>query len=123
VDLRKPSQDRFRFESYSPSTTAPDVTLTDQASAAARIQAAGLTVGTISQIVAITPLGLVLAQDSPAGTIESLRSRGQVGLLPRRSSERPGLVRRMGHRQGPGWGRLGRGHADGSVPPEVPPGR
>jgi WD40 repeat protein len=57
-----------------PTTTVPPVTLWDQATAASRLQAAGLIVGTIARVVNLSPPGLVLAQNAPAGTVEPIGS-------------------------------------------------
>ena len=53
-----------------PTSTVPDVTLTDGGSATARIQGAGLTVGSVTPVVNFAAPGTVLAQNSPAGTVE-----------------------------------------------------
>ena len=53
-----------------PTSTVPDVTLTDEGSATARIQGAGLTVGSVTPVVNFAAPGTVLAQNSPAGTVE-----------------------------------------------------
>ena len=59
-------------------TTVPDVTGLTQAQADAAIQAAGLTVTVPDYVASTTPPGTVLAQDSPAGTIEPTGSPVQL---------------------------------------------
>src|SRR5262249_19146924 len=46
----------------------------DQGSAAATIEAAGLTVGNVTPVVDFSTPGTVLTQNSPAGTVEPQRS-------------------------------------------------
>ena len=53
-----------------PTRTVPDVTLTDEGSASARLQGAGLTVGSVTPVVNFAAPGTVLAQNPPAGTVE-----------------------------------------------------
>jgi PASTA domain len=57
-----------------PTRPVPDVVGTDQDSATARIQHAGLTLGNVTPIVDFAAPGTVLAQNSPAQTVEPQRS-------------------------------------------------
>jgi hypothetical protein len=57
-----------------PTTTVPPVTRTDQGSATATIEGAGLTVGNVTPVVDFSTPGTVITQNSPAGTIEPQRS-------------------------------------------------
>jgi PASTA domain len=57
-----------------PTTTVPDVVGIDQTTAAARVQGAGLTIGLINSAVDPAPVGTVIAQNAPAGTVEPTAS-------------------------------------------------
>ncbi len=57
-----------------PTTTVPDVVHTDRGSATARLRDAGLILGNVTPIVDFAAPGTVLAQNSPAGTVEPQRS-------------------------------------------------
>ena len=53
-----------------PTTKVPVTVGTDQATAAARIRGAGLTIGLINGVVDPRPVGTVIAENAPAGTVE-----------------------------------------------------
>jgi PASTA domain-containing protein len=57
-----------------PTTTVPDAVGIDETTAAARVQGAGLTIGLINSVVDPAPVGSVIAQNSPAGTVEPTAS-------------------------------------------------
>jgi hypothetical protein len=53
-----------------PTTKVPVTVGTDEATATARIQRAGLTIGLINRVVDPHPAGTVIAENAPAGTVE-----------------------------------------------------
>jgi PASTA domain-containing protein len=57
-----------------PTTTVPPAVGVDQATAAARVQNAGLTIGLINSVVDPHPPGTVIAENAPAGTVEPTAS-------------------------------------------------
>jgi hypothetical protein len=60
--------------STAPTTTVPPVIGTDEGSVAGHLAAAGLTVGAVTRVVNPVRPGTVIGQNSPAGTVEPVRS-------------------------------------------------
>jgi hypothetical protein len=61
-------------QSTAPTTTVPNVIGTDEGSVAGHLATAGLTVGAVTRVVNPVRPGTVIGQNSPAGTVEPVRS-------------------------------------------------